>query len=235
MLSHFLKKFSSFLKHNLVLLALFFSIFGVGIGIFNTYQIKNIGTDSPLPKQVKIENPDKILKEIPKGAPVLGDPNAKITIIEFSDFQCPFCGKFFTQTFPEIKKLYIDTGKAKLVYLDFAFLGEESTDAARAAKCAGEQGKFWEYHDELFYNQKGENQGAFNKSNLKKFAAEINLNSADFENCIAGTKYNKLIFEEQALGRKYGISGTPGFIIGDQLIKGAYPIEYFKQAIEGQL
>ena len=93
--------------------------------------------------------------------PFLGNPEAPVTIVEFGDFQCPFCGKFFRESEPQIIERYVKTGKAKLVYRDYAFLGPESEDAAVAAGCAGEQGKFWEFHDYLYNHQRGENGGAF--------------------------------------------------------------------------
>src|SRR3989344_6092423 len=99
---------------------------------------------------------------------VSGNPAAKIVLIEYGDFQCPFCGRFFKTTEQEIKEKYIKSGEAVFVWRDFAFLGEESFRSAEAARCAGEQGKFWEYHDYLFNNQKGENEGAFSDQNQKQ-------------------------------------------------------------------
>src|SRR3990167_3005650 len=102
-----------------------------------------------------------IAGELPKVSSedfVLGDQNAPVTIIEYGDYQCPFCGKFFKETEPTLRENYIKTGKVKFVYRDFAFLGQESLWAANAAQCAGEQGKFWEYHDYLYGNQNGENK-----------------------------------------------------------------------------
>src|SRR3990167_2108621 len=106
---------------------------------------------------------------------VLGNPAAKVVLVEYGDFQCPFCGKFFKTTEKQLVDIYIKQGKAVLVWRDFAFLGEESFRAAEAARCAGEQNKFWEYHDYLFNNQRGENEGAFSDSILKSFAKTLKL------------------------------------------------------------
>lgn len=106
---------------------------------------------------------------------VLGNPNASITLVLYVDFQCPFCGKFFAETEQTALANYVKDGKVKLVSRDFAFLGDESLKAAEAARCAGDQGKFWEYHDYLFTHQKGENQGNFSNLNLKTFAKELGL------------------------------------------------------------
>ncbi len=217
--------------------AFVFSVLALVLSGYNTYTISN-GVTVPSNAQGAVataEKPEKILKELPKTAPVLGNSNAKLTIVEFADFQCPFCGRFQSQVFPTIKSKYIDTGKVKFIYLDFAFLGQESLDTAEAAKCAQEQGKFWEYHDEIYKNQKGENQGAFNPVVLKKFATNIGLNITQFSECIADTRYDKAIAEEEALGKKYGINGTPGFLIGKQKINGAGNVENFQQVIDSQL
>ena len=106
---------------------------------------------------------------------ITGDQNAPITIVIYVDFQCPFCGKFFKETELTALANYVKDGKVKLVSRDFAFLGQESLKAAEAARCAGDQGKFWEYHDYLFTHQNGENKGNFSNLNLKTFAKELKL------------------------------------------------------------
>ncbi|MDP3785182.1 MAG: thioredoxin domain-containing protein [bacterium] len=121
--------------------------------------------NSTLPDALKIREDDF----------VLGNPSAKVAVIEYGDFQCPFCGKFFKTTEQQLKETYLKSGKTAFVWRDFAFLGEESFRAAEAARCAGEQGKFWEYHDYLFNNQRGENAGAFSDRSLKSFAATLGL------------------------------------------------------------
>jgi protein-disulfide isomerase len=217
-------------------LSLLVALIAVAISGYNTYQIKNLAVSpasiqgSSIPSDLS-----KALKELPEGAPFIGNPNAKLTVVEFADYQCPFCGRFFSETFPDLKREYIDTNKVKFIYLDFAFLGQESKYASYAALCAKEQGKFWEYHDELYNNQNGENKGAFNKNNLEKFAANVNLNLTEYKLCMESNKYQKLVADTQALGRKYGITGTPGFLIGKQSIKGAAPIDNFRQVIDSQL
>lgn len=217
--------------------AFIFSVIALILSGYNTYKINEGGY---VPTQAgavanNFEKPEKILKELPKNVQVLGNPNAKLTIVEFADFQCPFCGKFHKEVFPSIKKNYIDTGKVKFIYLDFAFLGQESLDTSEAAKCSTEQGKFWEYHDEIYKNQGGENQGSFNKTVLQKFATNIGLNMSQFNECIADTRYDKAIADEQALGKKYGINGTPGFLIGEQRISGVSNVQNFQQVIDSQL
>ena len=166
---------------------------------------------------------------------VLGDQNAPVTFVEYGDFQCPFCGKFFEETEPILREKYIKTGKVKFIYRDFAFLGPESTWAANAARCAGEQGKFWQYHDYLFSNQRGENQGAFSKDNLKGFAKVLNLDSAKFNTCLDSEKYNDAINKETKAGGEAGVQGTPASFINGTLYPGALPPATFTQIIDAEL
>lgn len=173
--------------------------------------------------------------QVPSNAPRLGDANAKVTIVEFADFQCPYCGKFQQEVYPFIKQEYVDTGKASFVYLDFTFLGEESESAAQAAKCAGEQGKFWEFHDKLLESQKGENQSAFVVSKLKGFARGIVPNTFVFNQCLDSKKYTQAVADETALGRAAGIVATPTVLVNGKLVVGALPYAAFKQEIEAAL
>ena len=166
---------------------------------------------------------------------VLGDQNAPVTIIEYSDFQCPFCGKFFKETESVLREKYIKTGKVKFIYRNFAFLGQESFWAANAARCAGEQGKFWQYHDYLYNNQSGENQGAFSKDNLKSFAAALGLDKEKFNSCLDSEKYTDLIQKETEAGGRSGVQGTPANFINGTLYPGALPAATFTQIIDDEL
>lgn len=168
-------------------------------------------------------------------APSLGNPDAPVTIVEFGDFQCPFCGRFFQTTEKQIIEQYVKTGKARFVYRDFAFLGPESEWAANAAECANEQGKFWQYHDYLYNNQQGENQGAFSKDNLKSFARSLGLNAQQFDSCLDGDKYVEIVRRDTEEGRSAGVSGTPGTFVNGRLIQGAVPFAQFQAVIEEEL
>ena len=163
--------------------------------------------------------------------PVLGNPEAVLLMVEFSDFQCPFCRRHHEQTFPELKAKYFDTGKVKLVFKDFPLpIHENAQAAAEAGQCAFEQGKFWEYQDKLF-----DNQEALAKDGLKKYAGELGLNQAQFDVCLDSGKFRQRVKDDVALGQKLGVNGTPGFLVGDRLIEGAYPFSAFEAAIEEQL
>ena len=165
----------------------------------------------------------------------LGEQNAPVTVVEYGDFQCPFCGKFFKETESVLRENYIKTGKVKFIYRDFAFLGQESFWAANAARCAGEQGKFWEYHDYLYGNQRGENQGAFSKSNLKSFAAALGLDKEKFNACLDSDRYLEEIKKETKSGGEAGVQGTPANFVNGVLYVGALPTNSFIQIIDAEL
>lgn len=167
--------------------------------------------------------------------PFLGKKDAKVTIIEFADFQCPFCERLFKDAIANIKKDYVDTGKAKLYFRNYAFLGPESTWAAEASECANEQGKFWEFHNYLFNNQKGENQGAFSKENLKTFALNLSFDTEKFSNCLDSEKYKNNVENDLNDGKKAGVSGTPATFINGTLVSGAQPYSNFKTIIDEEL
>lgn len=176
--------------------------------------------------------------------PSLGDPSSPVTFVEFGDFQCPFCGRFFQETEPKIIETYVKTGKVRFVYRDFAFLGDESVAAAEAAECAREQGKFWPYHDRLYRfiwdnyyakNQNGENVGAFSETNLKRLAADVGLESGPFGECFSSHRYKAEVEKDTAAGRAAGVNGTPTAFINGKMVVGALPFSQFQAAIEDAL
>ncbi|KKT18918.1 MAG: DsbA oxidoreductase, partial [Candidatus Nomurabacteria bacterium GW2011_GWB1_43_7] len=135
---------------------------------------------------------------------------------------------------------YIKNGDVLFVYRDWAFLGPESVKSAEAARCAGDQGKFWEYHDYLYNHQNGENQGAFSDPNLKSFAQILNLNSSNFDKCLDEGKYAQAVADSKAGGTKAGVNGTPkGFILRSgkivSTIDGAESFATVKQKIDSAL
>ena len=176
---------------------------------------------------------------------VLGDANAPVTIIEFGDYQCPFCGRFFSQTEPQIRENYVKTGKAKFVYKDLVIIdgfvagGQESTNSAIAANCAGEQGKFWEYHDLLFETETAdgeENNGNLNKSLFVDLARELGLNEGNFTSCFDSKKY---LAEVEGDTREAEASlpqlSTPRTFVKNRLVSGAVTYVQFASIIEEEL
>lgn len=149
--------------------------------------------------------------------PPLGKKSAKVQLVEFGDFQCPYCGQFFNLIEPQLRKDFINKGDVIFAYRDFAFLGPESQDAALATRCASEQGKFWPYHDLLYSRQNGENQGAFKVENLKRFASELKLNQNKFDACLDGKKYTTQVEKDLSFGQNQGVNGTPTLFVDGQL------------------
>ncbi|HLD72564.1 MAG TPA: thioredoxin domain-containing protein [Candidatus Nanoarchaeia archaeon] len=162
---------------------------------------------------------------------VKGNPEAKVTIVEFSDFECPFCGKYFQETAPQIMKDYVDTGKVRYVFRDSPLdFHQKAQKAAEAAECAGEQGKYWEMHDYLF-----QNQDYLAVENLKGYAKDLKLDTAKFNDCLDKGKMAEEVKKDLADAQKYGVSGTPAFFINGKLISGAQPYGTFKVEIEAAL
>ena len=175
------------------------------------------------------------------GRPTLGAQNAPITMVEFSDYQCPYCKRYVSTVFPTIKKDYIDTGKVKYVFHDFPIpsLHPQAVKAHEAAHCAGEQDQYWQMHDILFQNSKD-----FSIAALKRYAQEVGLDGGRFNDCLQTGRYASRVEEEMTDGVKAGVSGTPSFVIGPSgsgdtitgtVVIGARPSDTFKQVIENAL
>jgi protein-disulfide isomerase len=183
-------------------------------------------------------SPDEVLKKLTDGTfPVKGNKDAKVTVVEFADFRCPFCERFYTDTEPQLLKDYVDTGKVKFVFRNYAFLGAASTVAANAAECANEQGKFWEMYDYLYKNQPDESDTSmYTVDNLTSGAATaIGLNTDQFSSCLSANKYDKNQAADLAEGQSIGVSGTPTFYINGTQLVGAQPYASIKAVIDQEL
>ena len=170
------------------------------------------------------------------GSPLLGDPNAKITIVEFGDYQCTYCHMFHENTKDALLQQYVDTGKVNFVFRDFPLNGPDSVLAAEASYCADDQGKYWQYHDELYKNWAGEKTGWVNQNSLDKFATTVGLDLDKFDKCMSDNKYEQKVLDNQKFGEKIGIDATPSFIIfstkdATKLV-GAQPISVFQQVLD---
>lgn len=160
-----------------------------------------------------------------------GDPAAPVTIDEWADFQCPACGLFARQTEPQILSTYVAKGQVKIVFHNFAFLGPESNWAAEAALCAGDQGKFFDFHDRLYAAQAGENKGAFAKDKLKKIGTDLGLSPA-FATCVDSGRYAQSVRDEQNVGQGKGVSKTPTLFVNGNKYEGAYSFDEMKNIID---
>ena len=175
-------------------------------------------------------------KLIKNGSPVLGNPSAEITILEWGDYQCTFCFRFHGSSLKIIEDEYIETGKVNLVFKDFPLNGPDSVLAAEAAHCAGDQGKYWSYHDELYTNWGGERTGWVNMESLNSFAKTVELDIEKFNSCLDDHKYREKVLDLEQFGREIGIDATPSFLIfnDEKIIKirGNQPIDVFRNVIE---
>jgi protein-disulfide isomerase len=174
-------------------------------------------------------------------SPILGDPSAPITIVEFGDYQCHACYNWFHTHKPAIYENYIATGKANLVFVDLAFLGRDSPTAAQASYCAEDQGMYWEYHDLLYNSQESQiDNGWANSERLKAFAFSLGLDMTLFESCLDSDKYSKRVQYNVSEAKKHGARATPTFIIvgpnnQQEQFQGGQPYSTFKQIMDNMI
>ena len=149
-------------------------------------------------------------------SPILGDSNAPLTLVEFGDYQCTFCKKFFHETEESIVTNYVKTGKVKMLFKDFIVVDEDSVNAANAAHCANDQKMFWQYHSTLYNNWDGEGTGWASSEQLHQFAVTLGLDMNEFSECISQSKWKDLVLSSHADGRTLGVDATPTFFIIDE-------------------
>lgn len=201
-------------------------IIGVSVGLFLT-------TFSGQEQNPSSFTASKLIKD---GSPILGDPAAPITILEWGDYQCTFCYKFHQNTLGIIEKDFIKTGKVKLVFKDFPLNGPDSKLAAEASYCAEDQKKYWEYHDELYKNWGGERTGWITNESLEKFAVAVNLDLEQFKKCLNDGVYKDRVNMIHKFGKEVGVDATPSFLVfnDEKIIKirGNQPLEVFLKTFD---
>jgi len=206
---------------------LYYLMIPIILGIISVFFLYGIENDEILfSKKNLMEN----------GSPLLGDPSAPITILEWGDYQCTFCYRFHQSSLNIILEEYVDSGKINLVFKDFPLNGPDSILGAEATYCAGDQGKYWAFHNELYFNWAGERTGWINYDSLNQFAKSVNLELGEFTSCLDEHKYNQKVLELEKFGKEIGIDATPSFLIFNdkKIIKiiGNQPIDAFRQAID---
>ena len=201
-------------------------IIGIVIGIGLTLNLESTPNDS------SILNKENLMQ----GSTILGNPDAKITIVEFGDYQCTFCYKFHDETMKKIDQAYIETENVNFVYRDFPLNGPQSILASEASYCAQKQNKFWEYHDTLYNNWGGENTGWITKNVLIGFANDIKLDLDSFSQCLENSEFKQKVLDNEQFAREIGIDATPSFLIFNDSelyrIIGAQSFEKFEQALQ---
>ncbi len=198
-------------------------IFGILSGLF-LYTIED-DEDTLLTQKNLLES----------GSPMIGNPSAQITILEWGDYQCTYCYRFHQSSLNIILEEYITPGKVNLVFKDFPLNGPDSVLAAEASYCAEDQGKYWDYHDELYTNWGGERTGWINEESLNKFAVEVGLDLEEFNSCMNEHKYLSRVLDLEKFGRNIGIDATPSFLVFNDekiiVIRGNQPVDVFRKAI----
>jgi len=164
-----------------------------------------------------------------------GPVDAPVLIQVFSDFQCPFCKRSMEEGERPLMETYAATGQVRLEFHHYAFIGAESVRAAEAAECANEQGMFWPYHDTLFLNQSGENQGTFSTLALHNFAVSLKLDVKAFDSCVSDNRHETTINGDKQLGEQLGVGTTPSMVINGTLYTGARPFSDLQSIIQSEL
>ncbi len=160
-----------------------------------------------------------------------GDANAPVTVVEFGDFNCGYCGKWARETFPKIDEKYIQTGKVRMAYVHYPILGADSMTAAEATECAAAQDRFWDYHL-LLYNHQGV---GFTPDNLVALAGQLGLDIGRFRECLSNFSDRSALEKDIRLAQVMGVRGTPAFLVNGIPLAGAYPYEDFETVIEKAL
>jgi len=204
--------------------------------------------DAVLAEATSGDLPDNVLLPTPTPTPdldfeeethaVMGNPDAPVTMIEFSDYQCPFCLRYFNDTLEKVKANYVETGKVFYVFKDFPItqIHPQAPKAAEAAECAGEQGQYWAMHDRLFQGQQAEwNQNPDAVNIFKGYAEELGLDMDAFNDCFDSGKYADEVAADLDEGLRAGVTGTPSFFINGQMVSGAQPYEVFEQVLNAAL
>lgn len=208
-----------------LLLPISILVAGVLVSGSIVYMVGSKEAPRPPAGNPQVQSAAAILALLPQDVP-LGDAKAPVAVVEYGDYQCPFCGKFFEEIEPAIRDKYVRTGKAKLVFRNFQFLGPESQAAGVAAECAREQGQFWGYHDSLYRAEIAdghENNGNLNAALFARLAKELKLNEKDFASCVQSGKYDAVVEEETAKGREAGVDATPTVFVNGVKIRGLAP------------
>ncbi len=196
--------------------------------------------EARLKKQPSVPKQPTTGKTNINGDPYMGKADAPLVLVEFSDYECFYCARFFRETLPQIRKEYIDTGKLKHVFKDFPLrFHKKAKKAAEASLCAGEEQKYWEMHDLVFENQK-----QIDIPHLINHAKTLGLKADGFEKCLNDSRYAKGVDKDINTGQKIGVRGTPSFILGringkgeveGDIIRGARPYKAFKSALDAML
>ena len=203
----------------------------VGI-VMSVYAVTGMDMDTKVAQATKVD-----LENIREYSHSLGSPDAPITIIEFGDFQCPFCSEWYIETAMPLKEKYIESGQVELLFVDYPFLGDDSYPTAHASYCAEQQGMYWEFHEILYLNQGDTNDGWAIAEKIRDFASQVNLDMKNYDECMASSEFNQKIDESLELGERHEVNQTPTFIVVNnsgeyQKIEGKQPLVVFEELMK---
>lgn len=202
--------------------------FGSGFGA--AWFIFGKGTATPqAASQTAFQVPSNVELDL-EGRPYLGPEDAPVTIVEFTDYECPFCTQHFRETLPQLLSEYEGTLKYVVLNFPISRIHPFAQQAGEAAECAHDQGRFWEYHDTLF-----QSQGALDVQSLKSYAEDLGLDTEIFNTCLDSGAKTQLVLDDIQNGLTYGVSGTPAFFINGQILVGAWPFDRFQTLIDAAL
>jgi len=213
------------------------TLFAFAAGIFVGYlawgrAVPAQAVAQPAEDSAQAQEPAYTRYDIPiEGFPSRGPQDAEIVIVEFSDYECPFCKRWYDQTYQPLLEAY--PGKIRLVYrnLPLPELNHaNAVSAAEAALCAGDQQSFWEYHDKLFSDEYGLGEEAY-----LKYAADLGLDMGAFEECMTNRSHQEFVEKDRQFSKEFGVTGTPTFFINGLAVVGAQPLEVFQQVIDKEL
>lgn len=208
--------------------------------IFLEQQLKNPTAALAQNPQPQGPTPPPFVENLEPGKlPLLGNKDAKVTIVEFSDFQCPFCKKYFDDTHGQINETYVKTGKVKFAYRHFPLssIHPLAQKAAEASECANEQGKFWEYHDQLFAEQETWSPLTETEAitNFTEYAGQLGMNTEQFRSCLEDGKYQANVDEDTTIAGEIQVDATPSFFVNGIRVVGAVPFADIQKTIEEEL
>lgn len=237
MLAYRPKSYTPFLAFLLIIAAFLLGVLITKVQYLEKGQSTAVVADNNVPSTGNNQPSVGAKTEVSVGHfPAQGDPNAKVKIVEFADFRCPFCEQFYKESESQIINDYVKTGKAVYYYRHFAFLGPASVLAANASECANEQNKFWDMHKYLFDNQPPESDTSmFTVDKLTQVAGTLGLDTNKFNSCLSTNKYQKNVDKDQSEGQAAGVSGTPTMFINGVSVVGAEPYDTIKKQIETAL
>lgn len=187
------------------------------------------------PDPVEVIIPDSLFGPADADGSAWGPVNAPVLVEVYSDFQCPFCARFAEEAGYRLQLDYADSGLVRFEYKHFAFLGPESNLAAEASECAAEQDQFWQFHDTLFANQRGQNQGSYSSAALKAMAEALGLDQAAFNSCLDSNRYRNDVRQETSEGQQRGVNSTPTIFVNGEAVTGAIPYSQLRDMVDAAL